>query len=550
MDKSEKLSPYMENSLNAYRSAVKSFGRETLILGLLVIVVCTLTIPYLNRTEQKHAKEEEIKSFQKRVDAARNAKLQLEEIQINFPSEIKIIQQIAKDTSANLVNRWQAFLKAIQNDFSIFKEHPDLFEELRSYQPPQITAQVSMGTDNPPAIVSNTSKMQIQRSNENQVGFQDDDTLHLPEKTPKGKQMTFPPYQTLRLPPEDYYINPEYLETYTICKKVYGRSDEEIGILLQPDILSGNTFRDEDAYNIALQVFKNQISWGYGKLNERIHNRYLTISAALDSSVQTLNHSLEVINLKPLPTGNALLTEPNNVEPSDLNSYATVDDKIAIMIRDTKELTDRLDITDSVLNSIGANVRQTEEMLSERNEKMKDEIDDLEKNIVQIQKDIDKLQKQIKNQLKFTSWLPTEVSIGTQTFIRITPLLLGIILLLMGIRFSRLIQVYRRLAAQFRKHHVSEEEISLILTAPDSLLEWFGGFQPGHLLSPRAVLLVIPAGMLIVIYLLVHKIQQNPLIESGGYEFFAVAFVTAGLGAILTYGTVFRPALKKGNVFK
>ncbi len=80
MDNSEKTSPYLETSLNAYRSAIKSFGRETLILGLLAIVVCTLIISYLNKTMQKHVKEKEIKSIQERVGFARNAKLQLEKI--------------------------------------------------------------------------------------------------------------------------------------------------------------------------------------------------------------------------------------------------------------------------------------------------------------------------------------------------------------------------------------------------------------------------------------------------------------------------------------
>lgn len=523
MDKSEKISPYLETSLNAYHSAVKSFGRETLLLGLLVIVVCTLTISYLNGTERKHFKEKEIKSIQKRVDAARDAMPLLEEIQNSLSSEKEIIQQIAKDTSADLVNRWQAFLKAIQGDFSIFTEHPDLFKEISKYQPPQISAQVSMGAANQSAMAHDTFQMQLQEVSTNQLPW---------------------------LTSEDYYINPEYLKPDTICNKVYGRSDEEISILLRPEILSGNTFRDEEAYNIALKVFKNQIIWGYEKLNERMRNRYLIISAVLDNSVQTLNHSLEVINLEPLPTGKALLTEPNKVEPSDLNSYATVEGKTATMIRDTEELTDRLDITESVLDSIDANVRQTEEMLRKRNEKMKDEIDNLTKNIVQIKEDIDKLQEQIKSQFKFTSWLPGGVIVGTQTFIRITPLLLGIILLLMGIRYSRLTQVYQRLAAQFRKHHSSEEEISIILTAPDSLLEWFGGFQPGHLRSPRAALLVIPVGILVGIYLLIRQIQQNPLIEPGSNVLFAAAFITAGLGAILVYGTVFRSVFKKENVFK
>jgi len=58
MDKPEKTNLFLETSLYAYHSTVKSFGRETLVLGILVVVVCTLTISYLNGTEQKHFKEE------------------------------------------------------------------------------------------------------------------------------------------------------------------------------------------------------------------------------------------------------------------------------------------------------------------------------------------------------------------------------------------------------------------------------------------------------------------------------------------------------------
>ncbi len=545
MDKSGNLSSYMENSLNAYRSAIKSFGREALALGLLAIVVCTLTISYLNGTARKHIKEKEIKSIQERVGVVRNAKSQLEEILKDLSSEKEIIQQIAKETSTDLVNRWQAFLKAIQGDFSIFMEHPDLFEKISSSQPAQISVRGFTGASNLPVRSPDIYQMQIQRPDENQPGFQHNNTPKLPEKTLNSSQMAFPPYHPSNSLQDDYYISPEYLKSDVICKEVYGISDKEISMLMQPDILSGNTFRNEDAYNIALEVFKDQIKWGYEKLNERMLSRYFIISKVLDNNVQGLNQCLKTVNLDLLPTGKALLTEPNKVEPSDLKSYATVRDKMSTMIRDTRELTDRLDITESVLSSIDANVRQTEEMFRKQNKKMKSEIDNLVKNIARIKDDIDKLQVQIKNQFKFASWMPGGMTVGTQTFIRITPLLLGIIMLLMGIRYSRLTQIYHRLVAQLRKYHSSEEEISLILTAPDSLLEWFGGFQPGRLRSPKAALLVIPVGILVVIYLLVHKILQNPLIEPGGYGLFAAAFITACLGATLVYGTVFRSVFRK-----
>ena len=120
----------------------------------------------------------------------------------------------------------------------------------------------------------------------------------------------------------------------------------------------------------------------------------------------------------------------------------------------------------------------------------------------------------------------------------------------MGIRYSRLTEVYRRLSAEFRKHHLSGDEILLILTVPDSLLEWFGGFQPGHLRSLRAALLVLPAGMFIGIYHLIRKIQHHPLFQSGGNKIFSAALIIAALGALLVYGTVLRSALKKENILK
>jgi len=175
---------------------------------------------------------------------------------------------------------------------------------------------------------------------------------------------------------------------------------------------------------------------------------------------------------------------------------------------------------------------------------MKTDITKLEENIARTKKDIDKLQEQIKNLSQFTSWLPGGVTVGTPTFIRATPLLLGVILLLMGIRYSRLTLVYRRLSAEFRKNHIPKEEIVLILSVPDSLLEWFGGFQPGHLFSLRAVVLLIPVGIFFGICILIHQIKQNPVIETGGNEFFAAAFISASLGAILVYWTIVRSELK------
>lgn len=534
MEKPEKTSPYLDSSLNAYRSAVKSFGRETLILGLLAIAVCTLTISYLRWTGQKQAKEEEITNVQKQLDAAQKAKLQLEKIQNNLSSEKDIIKQIAENTSTDLVNRWQAFLGTIQNDFSIFTAHPKLFKEVNRHYEGQIR-QVSLGAANRPARGPDVSQMQMQMqmSNENQVSFQDNDIPNLPENTLQSNK------------PDRLPLVPEYPNAKTIFKEVYGRSDDEISILLQPDVLRGNTFQDANAYKIALEVFKSQIDWGYEQLNERMYSRYLTISAALDKSVQILNQSLEAINLEPLPMGKALLSEPNKAEPSELSSYATVSDKENTMIRDTKELTDRMDITGSDIKKIDANVRQAEEKLSKRNKNMEMEINNLATNITRTKEDIDKLQEQVKNLSKFTSWLPGGVTVGTQTFIRATPLLLGIILLLIGVRYSRLTLVYRRLSAEFRKNHIPKEEIVLILSVPDSLLEWFGGFQPGHLLSLRAVLLVIPVGIFFGVCLLIHQIRQNPVIETGGNEFFFAAFISAGLGAILVYWTILRTELKK-----
>ncbi|MCP4262960.1 MAG: hypothetical protein GY774_36430 [Planctomycetes bacterium] len=530
MDKPEKISPFLESSLNAYRSAVKSFGRETLILGLLAIAVCTLTISYLKWTGEKQAKEEKMKNIEKQLKAAPKAKLQLEKIQIIFSPEKENIRQIAIDTSADLVNRWQAFLGAIQDDFSIFNENPELFTEIKSLR--SQFSPVSTEAANSPARGPDTSQMHIQRSIKNQLSLQDNDTSNLPEITPKSNK------------PERLPLEPEYLNAKTICKEIYGRSDEEINILLQPEVLKGNTFYDVRAYNIAIKVFESQIDWSYEQLNQCIRNSYDTFSKALDKNVQILNESLEAIDLEPLPTGKALLSEPNKAEPSELSSYDTVRKKENAMILVIKEFTDKMDDTNSDLNKLDANVRQAEEMLSERNKTMKSEICKLEKNITQAEVDIDKLQEQVKNLSKFTSWLPGGVTVGTQTFIRATPLLLGIILLLMGIRYSRLTLVYRRLSAEFRKIHTPKEEIVLILSVPDSLLEWFGGFQPGHLLSLRAVLLVIPVGIFFGICLLIHQIRQNPVIEKGGTEFFVASFISAGLGAILVYWTILRTNIK------
>ena len=545
MGEPDKWSPYLETSLNAYRSGVKSFGREILVLGLFVIVVCTLAMSYLIWTEQKHAKQAEIESVRKELEAAQKAGARLEQIKKNLILEKEIIRGIAKTTSADLINRWQGFLQSIRKDFSIITLRPDLFEEISSYQSKQISGQVSPGIPNQPAKDLDDPRLQIKKSKGNRAGIRRAGTARVPIRVLQHGQLGRHPDKPPGLPLKDYYIDPDHLDPRIIFNKVYGRSNVEIDILLRPNILRENVFRDREAYDIGLKVFVNQIRWGYDKLNQRLYARYLAITVALDKSIQILNKSLVEIHLEPLPTGKELLPEPKKVEPSDLSSYATESEKLVTMIRDTQELTERLDITNTVFDGISANVRQAEKTISKQNRKIKEEIDDLEKKIVQTKEDINKFQEQLKSLSQFTSWMPGGVTVGTKTFIRITPLLLGIILLLMGIRYSRLTEIYRRLSTELHKHHLSGDEILLILTVPDSLLECFGGFQPGHLRSLRAVLLVLPAGMFIGIYFLIRKILQNPQIESGGNELFAAALITAALGALLVYGTVLRSAMKK-----
>jgi len=478
MARQKTVNPYLDKVLDEYRSAVKTWGRHTLLTTFVFLLTGLFFVsPAVRWSDKKGALEEKIRHAELKRQRIESIITDVEGLEAKFVRQRERIAAYGQDLARDLSTRLSVFSRAVR---ALRKDEEVLITE--------------RGPESFPGAL-------------------------LAEQFAQPSDVPVP------------------LDPWPLLMVGYQLSNEDIALI--KEAVPGSPKWDK-ATEVVRSVYYGEIDHIYSKLNEGIGKALNQLKIETEATLKTLSPRVGEFGIE-LPGADEIIPRvPTIRRPLDDSLFQTREGKREALREDTQFVAFNFDVAKQPLRTAYEKLVSSAKRLEEGFADLQLQHDDVLRALADLDNQVTEAAKHLSHLSVPFDWIP--LAIGIPTLVRVYPIFFAVLFFLLVRRLLRLGTLRERLYGDCERQGMLDNDINLVLHTPYTTFAWFTGFEVELSKTTRVLRLIAPVLVLGFLVMMAWYVESSPSFGTRYSVFLHLSAVALSIwGGYYLFRFLFRP---------